>query len=137
MFSIIAYAFCVAINRIKLIPCSDTCLIQSEELLVIRANRKQARKSFQEGRPDSIIFVMFPLLYLFREFSSVYTMYRQRHIRAGYIPDCERLFRPEIINMQRRWNFLNRAATAISCAFKVAPKRRDVSRCNSAYMIAP
>lgn len=92
-------------------------LIQSEELLVIRANRKQARKSFQEGRPDSIIFVMFPLLYLFREFSNVYTMYRQRHIRAGYIPDCERLFRPEFINMQERWNFLNRAALSDKLRF--------------------
>lgn len=32
------------INRIKLIPCSDTYLVQSEELLVIHANRKQARE---------------------------------------------------------------------------------------------
>lgn len=44
VFPAIDYAFCVAINRIKLIPCSDTCLVQSEELLVIRANRKQARE---------------------------------------------------------------------------------------------
>lgn len=55
--------------------------------------------SFQEGPPDSIIFVMFPLLYLFREFNNVYTMYRQRHIRVRYIRDYERLFRMRVINM--------------------------------------